>query len=64
MCVAPIGADAPEKCFGISRSFPHWTADGKAFYYLDHSNTGIWKQPLKGERELFLEFDSERNNFA
>ena len=64
-CVATVGADAPEKCFGISRSFPRWTADGKAFYYLDHSYTGIWKQPLDGERGLFLEFPGEHtNNFA
>lgn len=64
-CVALIGADAPEKCFGISRSFPRWTADGKAFYYLDHGYKGIWKQPLDGPRELFLEFAGERtNNFA
>lgn len=64
-CVAPVGADAPAKCFGNSRSFPRWTADGKAFYYLDHSYTGIWKQPLDGKRELLLEFTDERtNNFA
>ncbi|MGC2238501.1 MAG: winged helix-turn-helix domain-containing protein [Pyrinomonadaceae bacterium] len=64
-CIAPVGTDAPEKCFGISRSFPRWTADGKAFYYLDHGYAGIWKQPLDGKRELFLEFPGERtNNFA
>ncbi len=64
-CVAPIDADAPEKCFAISRSFPRWATDGKTFYYLDHSYTGIWKQPINGERELFLEFAGERtNNFA
>ncbi len=64
-CVAPTTADAPEKCFGISRSFPRWTADGKAFYYLDYDYKGIWKQPLDGERKLFLEFPNERtNNFA
>ena len=64
-CVAPVGADAPAKCFAISRAFPRWAADGKAFYYLDHSYTGIWKQPLDGARELFLEFPGERtNNFA
>lgn len=64
-CVAPVGADAPEKCYDISRSFPRWTADGKAFYYLSHAYLGIWKQPLNGKRELFLEFPGERtNNFA
>jgi Tol biopolymer transport system component len=64
-CVAPVNADAPEKCFGISRSFPRWSADGKAFYYLDHGYAGIWKQPLDGESKLFLEYPSERtNNFA
>ncbi len=64
-CVARVEADSPEKCFGISRSFPRWTEDGKAFYYLDHSYLGIWKQPLDGERELFFEFPGERtNNFA
>lgn len=64
-CVAPVGADAPEKCFDISRSFPRWTADSKAFYYLDHLYKGIWKQPLEGTRELFLEFPGEHtNNFA
>jgi Tol biopolymer transport system component len=64
-CVAPVGADAPEKCFEISRSFPRWTADGTAFYYLSHAYLGIWKQPLDGKRELFLEFPGERtNNFA
>ena len=60
-----IGADTPEKCFAVSRSFPRWTADGKAFYYLDHGYAGIWKQPLDGKRELFLEFAGERTaNFA
>ncbi len=64
-CVAPVGADAPEKCYDISRSFPRWTADGKAFYYLDHLYKGIWKQPLDGKRKLFLEFTGERtNNFV
>ncbi|CAN5510707.1 hypothetical protein BH10ACI1_BH10ACI1_03840 [soil metagenome] len=64
-CVAPIQANAPEKCFAISRSFPRWTADSKAFYYLDHGYAGIWKQPLDGTRELFLEFPGERtDNFA
>ncbi len=64
-CYATVGADAPEKCFDINRSFPRWTSDGKAFYYLDHGYIGIWKQPLDGERELFLEFKGERtNNFA
>lgn len=64
-CVAQIGADSPEQCFGISRSFPRWTADGKAFYYLDHGYAGIWKQPLDGTRSLFLEFADERtDNFA
>lgn len=64
-CFAPVGADAPEKCFEVSRSFPRWTADGKAFYYLSHAYLGIWKQPLDGKRELFLEFPGERtNNFA
>jgi Tol biopolymer transport system component len=64
-CIAPVGADAPEKCFAISRAFSRWAADGKAFYYLDHGYAGIWKQPLDGTRELFLEFGDERtNNFA
>ena len=64
-CVAPIGADAPEKCFGPSRSFPRWAPDAPAFYYVDPGYLGIWKQPLDGERELFLEFAGERtNNFA
>jgi Tol biopolymer transport system component len=64
-CVAPVGADAPEKCFVISRSFPRWALDGKAFYYLDYDFTAIWKQPLDGERELFLKFTGEQtNNFA
>ncbi|MEO7672582.1 MAG: winged helix-turn-helix domain-containing protein [Pyrinomonadaceae bacterium] len=64
-CVAAVGSDVPENCYGISRSFPRWTADGKAFYYLDHGYKGIWKQPLNGEREMFLEFKGERtNNFA
>ena len=64
-CIAPVGADTPEKCFGISRSFPRWAADSKAFYYLDHGYTGIWKQPLSRDRVLFLEFPGERtNNFA
>ncbi len=64
-CVAAVGAGAPEKCFAISRAFPRWAANGKAFYYLDHGYAGIWKQPLDGERELFLEFTGERtNNFA
>jgi TolB protein len=64
-CVAAIVADAPEKCFGGSRSFPRWAADGKTFYYLDHGYKGIWKQPLISERELFLAFPGERtNNFA
>jgi len=64
-CVAPARADAPEKCFDISRSFPRWTGNGKAFYYLDHGYKGIWKQPLDGTRELFLQFVGERtNNFA
>ena len=53
-CIAPVGADTPEKCFGISRSFPRWAADSKAFYYLDHGYTGIWKQPLSRDRVLFL----------
>ena len=57
--------DTPEKCFGISRSFPRWALDGKAFYYLDYDYQGIWKQPLDGERELFLEFTGEHtDNFA
>jgi Tol biopolymer transport system component len=64
-CIAAIEADTPEKCYGISRSYPRWAADGKAFYYLDHGYAGIWKQPLFGERVLFLEFAGERtNNFA
>ncbi|HUR96743.1 MAG TPA: winged helix-turn-helix domain-containing protein [Pyrinomonadaceae bacterium] len=64
-CVAAVGAAAPDKCFGISRSFPRWAPDGKAFYYLDHSYLGIWKQRLDGERKMFLEFPGERtNNFA
>ena len=64
-CVAAIEAAKPEKCFDISRSFPRWTADGTAFYYLDHGYKGIWRQPLDGKRELFLEFAGERtNNFA
>lgn len=66
-CVASIDADtdAPEKCFGISRSFPLWAADGKAFFYLDHGYAGIWKQPLEGERTMFLQFPGEQvNNFA
>lgn len=64
-CVMPVDADSPERCFGRSRSFPRWTADGNAFYYLAHDYRGIWKQPLEGERQLFLEFVGERvNNFA
>ena len=64
-CVALIKADTPEKCYGISRSYPRWAADGKAFYYLDHGYAGIWKQPLAGERSLFLEFAGERtDNFT
>ena len=46
-----IEAAKPEKCFDISRSFPRWTADGKAFYYLDHGYKGIWRQTLDGKRE-------------
>ena len=64
-CVAPVEADAPERCFGTSRSFPRWAADGKAFYLLDTSYRKIWKQFLDGERESYLEFPGERtNNFA
>lgn len=64
-CIAPVDAPSPGKCFSISRSFARWTADSRTFYYLDHSYTGIWKQPLSGERELFLQFENERtNNFA
>lgn len=64
-CVARLESDKPEKCFGKSRAFPSWTADNKAFYYLEHGYTGIWKQPLNGERELVLEFPGERvNTFA
>ena len=64
-CIASVGADTPAKCFGISRSFPRWTLDGKAFYYLDYDYKGIWKQPLDGARELFLEFTDEHiNNFT
>lgn len=65
-CAAANSGDAPEKCFAHnSRSFPRWSVDGKAFYYLDAVYTGIWKQPLDGEREMFLEFPGERiNNFA
>jgi DNA-binding winged helix-turn-helix (wHTH) protein/Tol biopolymer transport system component len=64
-CVAPVGADAPTKCYGISRSFPRWASDGKSFYYLDHGYAGIWKQPLDGKRSLFLKFTDERtDNFA
>lgn len=63
-CVAPIGADAPEKCYEMSRSFPRWAGNG-SFYYLDHDYKGIWKQPLGGEREFVLGFPGERtNNFA
>jgi Tol biopolymer transport system component len=64
-CITQIGADTPEKCFGISRSFPRWTADSKAFYYLDYDYMGIWKQPLDGKRELFFTFSGNHiNNFA
>ena len=64
-CVAPPEATRPEKCFGKSRAFPSWTADGRAFYYLAHDYSGIWKQPLDGDGESFLEFAGERvNNFA
>jgi Tol biopolymer transport system component len=64
-CVAPVNADSPEKCFGISRSYPRWSADGKSFYYLDHDYRGIWKQFLDGRRSMFLEFPGERtNNFV
>lgn len=64
-CVAPTGADKPEKCFGKSRAFPQWTADGAAFYSLATDYSGIWKHSLDGESELFLEFAGERiNNFA
>lgn len=64
-CVARVSASSPEKCFGISRSFPRWAPDGKAFYYLDHDYLGIWKQPIDGERTMFLEFPGERTtNFA
>ncbi len=61
-CVAAVSASAPEKCFDISRSFARWTPDSKAYYYLDHSYRGIWKQPLDGERSMFLEFPGERTN--
>ncbi|HTH36424.1 MAG TPA: winged helix-turn-helix domain-containing protein [Pyrinomonadaceae bacterium] len=65
ICVAPIRAETPERCFGKSRSFPRWQRDGKAFYYLDNGYKGIWKQPLEGPREMFLGFPGERtNNFA
>jgi Tol biopolymer transport system component/DNA-binding winged helix-turn-helix (wHTH) protein len=61
-CVAPIGAESPEQCYSASRSFPHWAEDSKAFYYLNHAYLGIWKQPLDGASELFLEFPGERTN--
>lgn len=64
-CVAPVKAERPEKCYDISRSFPRWMGDSTGYYYLNHRYTGIWKQPLNGERALFLEFPGERtNNFA
>lgn len=64
-CVARLEANQPEKCFGKSRAFPAWAADGKALYYLAHDYSGIWKQPIGSEGELFLEFPGERvNNFA
>ncbi|PYT01607.1 MAG: hypothetical protein DMF63_01815 [Acidobacteria bacterium] len=64
-CVADLAAAVPEKCFGISRSFPRWAADSRAFYYLDHGFLGIWKQPLDGEPTMFVQFPGERtNNFA
>lgn len=64
-CVASITADRPEKCFGISRGFTSWAPDGKAFYYLDHGYSGVWKQPLDGERSMFVEFPGEMTtNFS
>src|ERR1035437_10265992 len=58
-CASRGGADAPKKCFDNSRSFPRWAPDGKSFYYLAHGYAGIWKQPLDGERVLFLSFVGE-----
>jgi len=64
-CVAAVNADAPDKCFGNSRSYPRWAADGKSFYYLDHDYRGVWKQFLDGQRSMFLEFPGERtDNFV
>ncbi len=64
-CVATIEAVTPDKCYGISRSFPRWSQSERAYYYLDHGYAGIWKQPLDGDRQLFLQFPGERtNNFA
>ena len=64
-CFAPVEASAPQKCFANSRARASWAADGTAFFYLDHDYTGIWKQPLDGGRESFLEFPGElTTNFA
>jgi len=59
-CVAALDVDTPEKCFGNSRGLPQWTADGQAFFYLDHEFSCIWKQPLNGDRQRFLEFPGDR----